>query len=72
MVIDVGNWQDSRWALPGGQSGNPTSPHYDDQLRRFQSAEGVLIPWTSQDIAAATRHTLHLQPARTTDRPPTR
>jgi penicillin G amidase len=62
MVIDVGNWQDSRWALPGGQSGNPTSPHYDDQLQPYQNAEGIPIPWTAHDISATTHHTLHLQP----------
>ena len=63
MVIDVGNWQDSRWSLPGGQSGNPASAHYDDQLRRYHNAHGIPIAWTTRDIAAATRHTLHLQPA---------
>lgn len=61
MVIDVGNWPNSRWALPGGQSGNPTSPHYDDQLRHYQTAQGIPIPWTAHDTAAATRHTLRLQ-----------
>ena len=25
MVIDVGDWQNCRWAVPGGQSGNPAS-----------------------------------------------
>ena len=62
MVIDVGNWQDSRWSLPGGQSGNPTSRHYDDQLRRYQNAQGIPIAWTADDIDASTRHTLRLQP----------
>ena len=61
MVIDVGNWQDARWALPGGQSGNPASPHYDDQLQRFQASQGIPILWTSHDIDTSTKHTLHLQ-----------
>lgn len=72
MVIDVGSWQNSRWSLPGGQSGNPASPHYDDQLRRYQNALGIPIAWTPHDIAAATRHTLHLQPIPATGRPPPR
>jgi penicillin amidase len=71
MVVDVGNWQDCRWALPGGQSGNPASPHYDDQLRRYQNAEGIPLPWTPHDIASATKHTLHLQPVPATERPST-
>ena len=28
MVLDVGAWHNSRFVLPGGQSGNPMSPHY--------------------------------------------
>jgi penicillin amidase len=69
MVIDVGTWQNARWALPGGQSGNPASPHYDDQLRRFQISRGIPIPWTAHDIDTSTQHTLHLQPTPPTDRP---
>ncbi len=69
MVIDVGNWQDSRWALPGGQSGNPASPHYADQLHRYRNAEGIPIPWTGPEVEAATRHTLRLRPTRPADGP---
>lgn len=61
MVIDVGRWQNARWALPGGQSGNPASPHYDDQLQPFQASEGIPIPWTPDDVEASTQHTLHLR-----------
>ena len=32
LVIDVGAWENSRFALPGGQSGNPFSRHYADQV----------------------------------------
>ncbi len=63
MVIDVGAWDRCRWALPGGQSGNPCSPHYDDQLDAWQSADGVPIAWAEDDVSAATRHTLRLAPA---------
>ena len=69
MVIDVGNWQNARWALPGGQSGNPASPHYDDQLQRFQASEGIPIPWTPSDVDTSTQHALHLHTAPDIDRP---
>ena len=39
MVADVGNWEDSRFSLPGGQSGNPCSPHYDDLLPLWQRGD---------------------------------
>ncbi len=63
VVIDVGHWQNSRWALPGGQSGNPTSAHYDDQLRAFVSGEGIAIAWTEPEIRDATVHTLTVTPS---------
>jgi penicillin G amidase len=56
MVIDDGNWQNARWVLPGGESGNPASPHYDDQLPGFQVAQGIPIPWASADVEASTEH----------------
>jgi penicillin amidase len=62
MVVDVGQWQDSRWSLPGGQSGNPVSAHYDDQMPAFMSAKGIAIAWTEQEVAEATVHTLTLAP----------
>ena len=30
MILDVGDWDRSLFSLPGGQSGNPLSPHYKD------------------------------------------
>jgi penicillin amidase len=64
VVIDVGAWGNSRFSLPGGQSGNPFSPHYDDLFRLWQRGEGVPIAWTPEEIGAATRETLELTPSR--------
>ncbi|HEX2180238.1 MAG TPA: penicillin acylase family protein [Actinomycetota bacterium] len=62
MVADVGNWDECRWVIPSGQSGNPMSPNYADQLPLWQKGEGVPIPWTPQAVAAATVATLELVP----------
>jgi penicillin amidase len=62
-VIDVGGWSNSRFALAGGQSGNPLSPHYADLLPLWQSGAGVAVPWTEDEVAAATVQTLRLEPA---------
>jgi acyl-homoserine lactone acylase PvdQ len=32
MIIDLADPQHSRGVYPGGQSGSPESPHYDDQI----------------------------------------
>jgi penicillin amidase len=64
MVVDVGNWDASRFILPGGQSGNPLSPHYADQFPLWQRGEGIAIPWSEAAVHRATRATLRLLPRR--------
>jgi penicillin amidase len=59
-VIDVGAWENSRFVLPGGQSGNPLSPHYGDLFLLWQRGEGVPIAWTPDDVRAAAVATLEL------------
>ncbi len=61
-VIDVGNWEASRWVLAGGQSGNPLSPHYGDLLPLFERGEGISIAWTPESVKAAAKATLCLRP----------
>jgi penicillin amidase len=62
MAVDVGAWDESRYALPGGQSGNPLSPHYDDQFPLWLRGEGVPIAWSEAAVEAATRAALRLEP----------
>ena len=62
-VMDVGRWERSRFVLPGGQSGNPLSPHYDDQLDLWLRGQGLAMAWTEAEVVAATRSTLVLVPA---------
>ena len=62
MVADVGQWDESLFVLPGGQSGNPLSPHYDDLLPLWQQGKGVPIAWAPEKVEQATRSTLRLEP----------
>jgi penicillin G amidase len=62
MVLDVGNWEASRWVIAGGQSGNPLSPHYADQIPLWQRGEGIAIAWEPASVRAAARATLQLTP----------
>ncbi len=64
MVLDVGDWDRSLFSLPGGQSGNPFSPHYADLLPFWLKGRGVPIPWTPKAVESATVETLLLKPAR--------
>lgn len=62
MVVDVGNWSDSRFALCGGQSGNPCSPHYGDLFEYWRRGEGVPMAWTPEEVRSACVAELRLQP----------
>jgi penicillin amidase len=61
VVIDLGDFERSRFVLAGGQSGNPLSPHYRDLFALWQRGEGVPIAWSDAAVAAATTHTLILE-----------
>ena len=63
MVLDVGDWDRSLFSLPGGQSGNPMSPHYRDLLPAWLRGAGVPIAWSEEAVNQATVKTLLLNPA---------
>ena len=60
MAVDVGDWDRSRFSLPGGQSGNPLSPHYRDQIDLWAWGVGCPMPWSENAVTAAVVETLHL------------
>lgn len=62
MVVEVGDWDNSRFVLAGGQSGNPLSVHYDDLFAVWRRGEGVPIAWSPEAVEAATATTLVLTP----------
>lgn len=61
-AMDVGEWDDARFSLPGGQSGNPLSPHYADQIDPWMSGTGIPMPWTPEATRRAVRQRLFLLP----------
>ena len=62
MVLDVGNWDENMFVLPGGQSGNPLSPHYDDQFNLWVQGTGITIPWSPEAVDEVSVSTLTLSP----------
>lgn len=61
-VIDVGEWEASRFVLLGGQSGNPLSKHYGDLIPRWRQGQGVPIHWDEHCLEQDTVATLELLP----------
>ena len=62
MIVDLGDFDDSRWNQLTGQSGHAFHTNYIDQVESLQRAE--LTPWayTEGAVDAATTDTLLLKP----------
>ncbi len=61
-VFDVGDWENSRWAVFHGASGHPGSPHYADQNEPWSACEMVPMRYDWGGIAAAAETTQLLLP----------
>ncbi len=47
---DPSNWNNSRWIVPLGSSGNPGSKHYSDQLEIWASGDTIPQLWDWDEI----------------------
>ncbi|MDE2199179.1 MAG: penicillin acylase family protein, partial [Rhodospirillales bacterium] len=63
MVVDVGNWDNSRAINAPGQSGDPRSRHYDDLAPLWAAGEYVPLLYSPAAIDAAAETVLELTPA---------
>jgi len=63
MIIDLGDWRNSLALLAPGQSGDPTNPHYDDQVQAWFDGTYHPMLFRREDVEAAVRHRLQLEPA---------
>lgn len=61
-VIDLADLARSRFSILGGQSGNPASTHYGDQMKAFGEG-GVELAWGEGDAKARSKHLLRLIPS---------
>jgi len=61
-VHDIGNWDNCRFVIAGGQSGNPFSPHYDDLLNIWLQGKTVSIAWSKDSVERDSRDVLYLHP----------
>lgn len=62
MIIDVGAWDNSISVLPGGQSGNPTSPHYEDGLLDWRDGRYHAMLFSRARVEEAAEKLLLLLP----------
>ncbi|HYR64072.1 MAG TPA: penicillin acylase family protein [Actinomycetota bacterium] len=62
QLLDVSDWDASLGSLPGGQSENPTSPHYNDLLGIWAKGGYHPLPFSEAAVEAATVARLRLAP----------
>lgn len=63
QIIDLADLDASVGALTLGQSGNPVSPHFKDQLALWASGKHHPMPFTRAAVRAAAESTFRLLPA---------
>jgi len=62
MVLDVGNWDDSRAVNYPGQSGNPDDKHYQDLTGIWAKGEYFPLLYSRAAVEKATERRITLQP----------
>jgi penicillin amidase len=60
QLFDVGEWDESRVAMPAGQSGHPMSPFYFDQNEMWRTGKYRKQPYSRGAVTAAAKHRLLL------------
>jgi penicillin amidase len=64
IVVDVGNWDNTRAINLPGQSGDPDSPYYRNLTEWWRKGEYFPLLYSRQAIEAATAQRIELQPGR--------
>ncbi len=57
-VTSPGNWDNTRHTITLGQSGNPKSPHYKDQLADWKSGNTPVFPFTKEAVEKAAKQVI--------------
>lgn len=58
-VVEFGEKVKAKTMLAGGQSGDPTSPHFDDQAQRYADRQFKPVAYYRQDVEARAKKTYH-------------
>jgi penicillin G amidase len=62
MVLDVGNWDNSRTINTPGESGNPYSPHYRDLAPLWATGDYVPLLYSREAVEKAASERIQLSP----------
>jgi penicillin amidase len=62
LVADLHDWDATRHGIALGQSGDPQSPHWKDQLDDWRGVRPRRFPFSAEAVQAAARETVTLRP----------
>jgi penicillin amidase len=62
VVIDVGDWDNSRVVNSPGQSGDPRSPHYSDHFETWAADSAFPLLYSRERVEEATTERIYLLP----------
>jgi len=62
-IADLSNWDNTRQGIPLGESGDPASPHWKDQLESWRAVKPPEFAFSKTAVAEAAKETLELVPA---------
>ncbi len=62
FIATPGNWDATRHVIPTGESGDPKSPHYKDQLDAWYSGKTPIFPFSQSAILKASTEMVVMKP----------
>jgi penicillin amidase len=62
MIVDLSNFDNSRWVQLTGNSGHAFHPNYSDQFDLWRTGQNLPMPWDRPTIEKSATHTLTLHP----------
>jgi penicillin amidase len=64
LIADTSDWDKTQQGITLGESGNPSSPHWQDQLADWRAVAPRYFPFSEAAVAKATKEILLLEPAK--------
>ncbi|PYP89200.1 MAG: hypothetical protein DMF61_04330 [Blastocatellia bacterium AA13] len=62
FIADLNNWDNTRMGIPLGESGDPKSPHWKDQLDDWRNVTPAVFPFSQNTVESGSKQKLVLAP----------
>jgi len=62
LIAQPGNWDQTQHGISLGESGDPSNPHWTDQLQDWRNVTPQVFPFTQDAVLKATKEVVTLEP----------